>query len=223
MYGLVGDQLLEQGGRRIPGDALQLEEPDVEPGRETRFEFAVERTQHRVGLAVTQEVGTQVNEELHALWQSIELGQNAQARGAQRSPQRRLGGPLGIAADGGLVGRVRLGDALGLRPELGSDEAQESRPPGIGQGLIGFGQTCGALARRNLAAERVGTFLELGAQLPQLAFAQVPRPGLLGEQLAYLLNSTSDDSIGHHVFSMRSRLRGTNGVSFGVGWRRAAG
>jgi hypothetical protein len=45
MHRLVLDQLFQQRRRRVPGDALQFEEADVEPGRQARFQLAVERRQ----------------------------------------------------------------------------------------------------------------------------------------------------------------------------------
>jgi len=81
---LVADQLLQQRGRRVPGQPVELQEADIEPGAQPRFEFAVEHRQLAIGFEVAQQVGAQIDQELHALGQGVELGEDADARGAQR-------------------------------------------------------------------------------------------------------------------------------------------
>jgi hypothetical protein len=94
MHRLVLDQLFQQRRRRVPGDALQFEEADVEPGREARFQLAVERRQAGLLVEVAQQVGAQVDEELDALRDGVELRQDADARRAQRGAQLGFGIPL---------------------------------------------------------------------------------------------------------------------------------
>jgi hypothetical protein len=94
VHRLVLDQLFQQRGRGVPGDALQFEEADVEPRREARFQLAVERRQLGVVLQVAQQVGAQVDEELDALRDGVELRQYPDPRRAQRGAQLGFGIPL---------------------------------------------------------------------------------------------------------------------------------
>ena len=74
VHRFVLDQLLEQRGGRVPRDAAQLEQPDVEQHRELRPELVAELGERGrvVGadLGIGREaqlVGAQVDEELHAV------------------------------------------------------------------------------------------------------------------------------------------------------------
>ena len=86
VHGLVLDQLLEQRGRRVPGDAAQLEQADVEQRRELRLQLEVDlgraRSRRRrsiVGIGrEPQLVGAQVDEELHAV---VEPGEQPEQAG----------------------------------------------------------------------------------------------------------------------------------------------
>ena len=176
---------------------MQFKKADVEPGAEACFQLTVERTQRRVLVEVAQQVGAQIDEKLDALRDGIELGQDAQARRAHRAAQCRFGRPLPIAADRGLILGMCLFDGLRVRAELGGDDAQEGCPSFIAEVQISFGQPGGALPHRHLAAEADGAFLELIADLAQLALADLARRGMLGEHPAYFLQPSSNDSFRH--------------------------
>ena len=70
----------QQDRRRIPGNAMQLEESHVEPGAEPRFQFAVKRAQRRIFLQETQQIGPHVDKKLDPLRNRVELGEDAQTR-----------------------------------------------------------------------------------------------------------------------------------------------
>ena len=110
VHRLVLDQLLDQRGRRVPADAAQVQEGDVEPGGEQVFELGIERQQALVGLEVRQQLGAQVDQEAHALadrWRSAAAG----ARAARPSARRRCTSAwrlVGRAQRGLVAGRARL-------------------------------------------------------------------------------------------------------------------
>ena len=82
MHRFVLDQLLEQRGRRVPRDAAQLEQADVEQRRELGPELVADLGERGrvvgadLGIAREAElVGAQVDEELHAV---VEPGEQLQ-------------------------------------------------------------------------------------------------------------------------------------------------
>jgi regulator of protease activity HflC (stomatin/prohibitin superfamily) len=66
VHRLVLDQLLDQRRGRVPADAAQLQEADVEPGGEHVLHLDVQRAQAPVGLQVRLQVGAQVDQEADA-------------------------------------------------------------------------------------------------------------------------------------------------------------
>src|SRR3546814_5676127 len=75
VHGFVGDQLLEQRGRRVPVDGAQVEEAGVEPRQQQLAQVVVEALEIGVVAAQRQQVGAQVDQELHPLRQRVELGE----------------------------------------------------------------------------------------------------------------------------------------------------
>ncbi len=151
---LVSDQLFEQRGRRLPSDALELQEPDVEPRGKPGLQLSVQRREFLVFIQKTQQVRPQVNQELRALRQCIELGHDAHARRTQRRAQRGLRIPLARRPERRAIGFIGRGDGLRIGSELAGDHAQELMPPGITQPGIGLAKLGGTLTCGELAAER---------------------------------------------------------------------
>src|SRR3546814_7387025 len=79
VHGFVGDQLLEQRVRRGPVDGAQVEEAGVEPRQQQLAQVVVEALEIGVVAAQRQQVGAQVDQELHPLRQRVELGEETQA------------------------------------------------------------------------------------------------------------------------------------------------
>ena len=163
VHRLVLHQALEHVGRAVPGDALQLQQRHVEPRGEQTLQFQVERSEQRVVAQEIEQLGAQVDEEMHAGVGSRELGEDAAAGAAQALAQRRFRLPLLVAAARRAVGVVGGVDALGLGAELGEQDAQESPPAVFVELGIGLGELGGALARAHLAADEVGAFAQLVA------------------------------------------------------------
>ena len=95
VHRLVGDQLLEQRRRRPPVDAHQVEEADIEPGAEQRAQVLAQHPRRGVGPAQDQQLGAQVDHELHALRHADELVQQPHGGRFERLAQgarRLLGG-----------------------------------------------------------------------------------------------------------------------------------
>ena len=151
---LVGDQLLQEGRRRLPGDAPQVQEADIEPGLQQVAQVVVERFQGRRLAQQRQQVGTHVDQELHPFGQHIELGQKPQPRrhqGLAQSPLRRQ--TLGLLF--GFMPFRDLGlDRVAVGPELLGQERQKLGPALLVQLQIGFAQARRAHARGDLAAAR---------------------------------------------------------------------
>jgi hypothetical protein len=78
---LVGDQLLEQHRRDVPGDPARLQKADVEPGDEQALQIRLKGIEGGVGTAQPQELGAHVDQELDARKQGVELGQERDPRG----------------------------------------------------------------------------------------------------------------------------------------------
>src|SRR3546814_12531871 len=79
VHGFVGDQLLEQRGRRVPVDGAQVEEAGVEPRQQQLAQVVVEALEIGVVAAQRQQVGAKVDQELHPLRQRVELGEETPA------------------------------------------------------------------------------------------------------------------------------------------------
>ena len=75
-------QSLERGGRRVPRDLAQLEQADVEQGGEVTAEFIVEQPEGRISAPEGQEIGSQVDEERHAVGEARD---HVQQRGVARN------------------------------------------------------------------------------------------------------------------------------------------
>ena len=91
VHGLVGHQLLEQRRRGPPVDAHQVEEADIEPGAEQRPQVLAQRPRGGVALAQGQQLGAQVDHELHALRHADELAQQPHGGRFERAASARGG------------------------------------------------------------------------------------------------------------------------------------
>src|SRR6516165_1703358 len=70
---LIGHQLLEQCGRRFPGDSLELEKADVEPIGEQPLQILFEARQSRIVLPEIHQFGTAIDKKLYPFGERIEL------------------------------------------------------------------------------------------------------------------------------------------------------
>ena len=73
VHRLVDHQLLEQCGRRFPGDALQLEKADVEPVGEQPLQILLEPAQQRVAPPEVDQLGAAIDEEFDPFGKRVEL------------------------------------------------------------------------------------------------------------------------------------------------------
>ena len=139
---------------------LQFEQSDIEPGREQPAQIGLQRRQQLVVAARAQQEAAQIDQELPAVRDGGELGQQPHPRRLQRTAQRRLGG----GAFGRVIGRLYRGVGGGHRVGIGieaGERAQEFLAPGFIQALVGLRQLGGAIARADLAA----TTLQAGPHL----------------------------------------------------------
>ncbi len=191
MHRFVFDQFFEQRSRRMPGNTLQFEETDVEPGAQARLQFAVEHGQFLVLLQIAQQVGAQIDQELDALRDGVELGQDADARRAHGAAQRGFGLPLVGRADRLLVGGMGLFDLLRVGAEFQGDQLQEALAPLVVQAQIGFRQPRRPAARRHLAAQAFRTLAQLAAQLLDTLGRQRDALGVAAHQRPQFMNQIS--------------------------------
>jgi hypothetical protein len=152
MHRFVRHQLLEHQRRGLPRDALQLEEPRIEPAREQAVELDFEHFERRFLRQQLEQVGAQVDQELDAVGQQIELRQEMCARRIERDPQLRLG-----AAQLGFAGRAphraeRRIERVALGRECVGDEIENCCALINGGGAVNRSDALGAITRRILAA-----------------------------------------------------------------------
>ena len=169
MHGFIFDELFQQRGRRVPGNALQFQEADIEPRREPVLEFAIERLQFLVVPQEAQQIDAHVDEELDALGNGIELGEDADAPRAHGHAQPSLGVPLSRRTDRALIGLVGPGHLLGIRAELERDQAQEAMPPLVVKLEIGLRKPHCPLSGRYFSAQSFHAVGQLGADLVEEA------------------------------------------------------
>ena len=199
VHGLVFDQLLEQRRGRGPGDALQLEEADIEPGRQASLQLAIERLEQRVFGDEAQQIRAQVDQELDALRNGVELGQDAQPARAHRGAQPGLGIPLCGRADRRLVGLVGARHLARVGAEFVRDQLQEGVAAGGVEAQVGLGKAAGALARRHLTAAAIRTFLQLDADpVKVVVLRRLAEMGGAGHQLANLGQPAGYQSCSRH-------------------------
>ena len=75
MHRLVGDQFLQERGRRVPGDARQIQEAGVEPGGQQLAQVGVEAIERRGPVLEREQVGPEIYQKFNAFRQGIELGE----------------------------------------------------------------------------------------------------------------------------------------------------
>ena len=88
MHRLVGDQLFEQCGGRVPGNAFEIQESDIEPGGQQVAKVIVQ--QPKVGILASQdisEVRPHIDQKLYTFGQCVELGQKSDPFGLQGAAQ----------------------------------------------------------------------------------------------------------------------------------------
>ena len=143
---LVGHQLFQQRGRRGPVDAHEIEEGHVEPGAQQRAQILAQRLGRGVAASERQQLGAQVDHELHALRQAHELAQQLHRRRFQFAPQR----------PGGVLARAPLVDGLHRRlpwqAVVARQGQQELLAAGGRERQVGLSQFGGPAAACGLAA-----------------------------------------------------------------------
>ena len=150
MHGLVRDELLEERGGRVPGDATQLEQPDVEEGGELGLELVVEVGKLRVVARDPQHVGAEVDEELHPALEPAEQPQQAVGRGGERVAQAPLRGPtLGGRCRYRRQGSDRIVDRGRIGPEVAREHEREVAPAVVRQRDVRVGNGRGLRALRH--------------------------------------------------------------------------
>ena len=169
---LVDHDLFQHGGGRAPGDALQFQEADIEPGGQQALEVALQRRQRRVALDLIYKLGPHVHQELDTFRQRIESGQQFQARRFKCLSKSTLG--LGaVVAVGGVQVLDGGVDLVAFGAEFLGQQAQEARPPLGVEGEIGAAQRRGTCAGGDLAAAALQAGLHLPPQRPEIALGQV--------------------------------------------------
>src|SRR5581483_12032688 len=73
VHGFIDAELLEQGGRRIPGDAFELEEADIEPSGQQRLQVGFQRRETALLAYQLEQLGAHVDQEFDPLRQGVEL------------------------------------------------------------------------------------------------------------------------------------------------------
>ena len=164
MHGLVGHDLFQHQGRGSPGDALQLQEADVEPGVQQVLEIAFQGRHGRIVARQRQQLGPQIDQELHAFGQGVELGQQALAGAFQGIAQGMFGPIAGGDVGGGGDGGHGAIDAGGVGAEFIGQHMQEALAALGVQTEVGPPQGGGAGAGRDFAAFFVQTVAHLAAQ-----------------------------------------------------------
>ena len=175
MHGLVGHELLEHERRRLPGDPPQFQEAGVEPALEQPVQFDLQHFERGLLRQQSQQVGAQIDEELHAFRQQVELHEELRARGVERYAQ-----PCFRAAQLRVVGRnLHGGDGL-------------FEPVAIGRKLVRDEiEDGGALRQVRAAVERC----DFRGPLARGNLAAAPRPALI-EQFPEPLDETGGRAIG---------------------------
>ena len=196
VHGFIFDELFQQRGRRVPGNALQFQEADIEPRREPVLEFAIERLQFLVVPQEAQQIDAHVDKELDALGNGIELGEDADAPRAHGHAQPSLGVPLSRRTDRALIGLVGPGHLLGIRAELERDQAQEAMPPLVVKLEIGLRKPHCPLSGRYFSAQSFHAVGQLGADLVEEARRQLGRI-LAGNHPADGRQASADKSVNH--------------------------
>ena len=97
VHRFVRDELLQQRGRRVPRDAAQREQPDVEERRDVALQLAVEIAERTIVGGEAQHVAAQVDEELHAAVEAGEQAEQRVGRRRERVAQAAFGGPAVVA------------------------------------------------------------------------------------------------------------------------------
>ena len=176
VHRLVGDDLVEDGGGRVPVDAAQHQEAAVEPGGQQVAQVAVEGAER--GISRGEQVAAQLDDLGGRPRRQVEAAEELDARALHRPLQGAQRGGLG-AGDIGLGGARHLG-RIGLHGA--GQELEEVQPvrraeaPVAAQQLAGDGDA-GRLAA--VGAERIG---QLGDVVLAAGAAQRAR-----QQLAALL------------------------------------
>ena len=168
MHGFIFDELFQQRGRRVPGDALQFQKADIEPRREPVLEFAIERLQFLVVPQEAQQIDAHVDKELDALGMALNWVRMRMRRErmAMRSPARR---PI-VPAYRSRSDRPRgPWPPAGVRAELERDQAQEAMPSLVVKLEIGLRKPHCPLFGRYFSAQSFHAVGQLGADLVEEA------------------------------------------------------
>ena len=174
VHRLVLDQLLDQRGRRVPADAAQVEEGDVEPGGEQVLELGVQRQQALVALQVRQQFGAQVDQEAHAV---RDRRRSAAAAARAATPARGAGAPRpapssGVPMRGLVAGRARALTFCGSGAKRSLISSQTSRRSSSVAPGVPLRDRMGAAAGLDLAHARVDDRLQFGQRAAQRARRQ---------------------------------------------------
>ncbi len=217
VHRLVLDQLLDQRGRRVPADAAQLEEADVEPGREHVLHLGIQRQQAPVGLQVRQHLGAHVHQEAHAIGSTAEALQQAPARRHRRAAQAHLGQrPRRACPRRRAYSAARALHLLQVEHELLAHE-QPAVAPLVECGARAYqaAPPLGAAPALDLAHARVDDRLQLGqrpaqrARRQRLVVAAQCRVQPLGQR------ARADAGSCFRRLRLRSGLLGFGGVAAG--------
>ena len=164
MHGFVAHQFFQQRRRRVPVDAAQFEEADIEPARQQRFQIRLQRQQAWCPGAEVDQFGAEIDQEFHTIGDGGELRQQLQARRLQRPAQADQRGGAILAVRALAQGRQGGIDGRGIGIEFGQP-LKESSPSRRIEGEVALRQLGGPVARRNLAAARGEAGAHLGCDI----------------------------------------------------------
>ncbi len=83
VYGFVARKALEKCRRRIPRDLAEFEKPDIEPRRQNLAQIVVDSRECRIAIDDAQQIGAQIDQELHAARDAVELREESDPRRLQ--------------------------------------------------------------------------------------------------------------------------------------------
>ena len=170
MHRLVGDDLLEDRGGRVPVDLAQHQEPAVEPRGEEMREVDVERLQRGVGLRRGQQVLAHADQRDGAARAQVQRPQQrlaARLDGLEEVCEGGVGRVLGglRGGHGGLPRRIGGAQRVDVGPVVVEQAAEEGRALGGLEALPGLQR----LGRRGDARGLAPGFHQPGAGFLQLA------------------------------------------------------
>src|SRR6185312_481662 len=188
VHRLIDDELLEERSGRVPRDARQLEEADIEPAREQCLQVELEPGQHRIAPRHRHKLGAHVDQEFDAFGERVELRQERDTWRLQRQAQFALNLAPRALTGGVDQSLAELADSRMVDVELLGEEAQEALAPGGVEGQIRAAEIGGARTTRDGAA----ACLEAGAQLPAQMLGIVARQLRLGRAAQHAPRRGSD-------------------------------